>query len=107
MNYVVVAIAVVYALLCLYAAVNQLRRERRPKRRRSAWLMLAGAVVLIAAAVLELRGWDLAWLVMLIGGLLTCQAALINGRYSGRNKLQNHAVRFLIVIFFILGSALW
>ena len=96
MRYVVSAVAIVYAVLSLYAAVTQLKN---PARRISSTLMLAG--------ILELAGWNLAWLVTVIGSLLICQAALINGKANGRDKLQHYAVRFMITAFLILGMLFW
>ena len=104
MRYVVCAVAIVYALLSLYAGATQLKN---PARRKSSRRMLAGGVILLVAGVLELSGWNLAWLVTVIGSLLICQAALINGKATGRTKLQNHAVRFMITAFLILGMLFW
>lgn len=104
MRYVVSVIAILYALLSIYASVTQLKK---PARRKSAVLMMAGGLILIAAAVLELSGWGPAWLVVVIGSLLICQAALINGKLNGRGLLHHHAVRFMITAFLILGAAFW
>lgn len=104
MRYVVSAIAIVYAALSLYAAATQLRK---PARRISSPLMLAGGLILLLAGVLELAAWGPAWLVTVIGSLLICQAALINGKANGRTKLEHHAVRILITVFLILGMIFW
>jgi hypothetical protein len=104
MRYAVSAIAILYALLSVYASVTQLKK---PVRRKPAIIMIVGGVILLTAGILELRGWSPAWLVTVIGSLLICQAALINGKLNGRVRLQHHAVRFLITAFLILGSALW
>ena len=104
MRYAVSAVAILYALLSVYASAQQLKR---PARRKPAVTMIAGGIILFAAGILELRGWNPAWLVTVIGSLLICQAALIIGKLNGRVRLQNHAVRFLITAFLILGSALW
>ena len=104
MRYAVSAIAILYALLSVYASVTQLKK---PVRRKPAIIMIVGGVILLTAGILELRGWSPAWLVTVIGSLLIGQAALINGKLNGRVRLQHHAVRFLITAFLILGSALW
>lgn len=104
MRYVVSAIAIVYAVLSLYAAATQLKN---PARRISSSLMFAGGLILLLAGILELTAWSLAWLVTVIGSLLICQAALINGKANGRTKLQHHAVRFMITVFLILGMLFW
>lgn len=104
MRYVVCAIAIVYAILSVYAGGTQLRK---PARRKSAALMLFGGLILIIAGILELSAWPQAWLVTVIGSLLICQAALINGRANGREKLEHHAVRFIITVFLIFGMIIW
>ncbi len=104
MRYVVSAIAIIYAVLSVYAAATQLKN---PARRASAPRMLAGGLILIVAGILELALWKQAWLVTVIGSLLICQAALINGKANGRTKLQHHAVRFMITVFLILGMLFW
>lgn len=104
MRYVACAIAIVYALLSVYAAGTQLRN---PARRKSALLMLSGGLILILAGILELTAWPQAWLVTVIGSLLICQAALINGKLNGRVKLEHHAVRFIITVFLIFGMLIW
>ena len=104
MRYVVSAIAIVYAVLSVYAAGTQWKNRAR---RTSSSLMMAGGLILLLAGILELSGWGLAWLVTVIGSLLICQAALINGKANGRVKLQHHAVRFMITAFLILGMLFW
>lgn len=104
MRYVVSAIAILYALLSVYASAGQLKK---PARRKPAIIMIVGSMILLAAGILELRGWSPAWLVTVVGSLLICQAALINGKLNGRAQLQHHAVRFLITAFLILGAAFW
>ena len=104
MRYVVSAVASLYAVLSLYAAATQLRN---PARRISSALMLAGGLILLLAGILELSAWSTAWLVTVIGSLLICQAALINGKATGRTKPEHHAVRFLITVFLILGMIFW
>lgn len=104
MRYVVCAVSIVYALLSVYAAATQLKN---PARRISSTIMLAGGLILLLAGILELSAWGPAWLVTVIGSLLICQAALINGKANGRTKLENHAVRFLITVFLILGMLFW
>lgn len=104
MRYAVFAVAVVYALLSLYAAATQLKK---PSRRKSSSIMMVGGIVLLLAACLELSGWGQSWLVTVVGSLLICQAALINGKANGRTKLEHYAVRFMITAFLILGMLLW
>ena len=104
MGYVVSVIAILYAVMCVYAAAKQ---WKHPARRKSAAAMIAGGVILLLAGFLELRGWGPAWLVVVIGSLLICKAALANGKLNGRALLQHHAVRFLITAFLILGAAFW
>ena len=69
--------------------------------------MLVGGLVLTVAWILEMAAWRPAWLVTVIGTLLICQAALINGKLNGRVKLEHHAVRFIITAFLIFGMLIW
>lgn len=104
MRYVVSVLAILYALVCLYAALGL---WKKPGRRKPAVVMMVGAVILVLAGVLELCGWGPAWLVTVIGSLLICQGALMNGKLNGNDKLQNHAVRFLITVFLIFCGIIW
>ena len=104
MRYVVCIVAILYAVLSVYAASGQIRN---PARRNSAVRMLIGGLILILAGILELAAWGPAWLVTVIGSLLICQAALLNGKANGRAKLENHAVRFIITVFLIFGMIIW
>lgn len=104
MRYAVSAVAMVYALLSVYASWTQ---RKNPARRISSALLLAGGLILLLAGILELSGWTPAWLVTVIGSLLICQAALINGKANGRTGLEHYAVRFLITAFLILGMLFW
>lgn len=104
MRYVVCAVTALYAVLSIYAASTQLRN---PARKRSAVLMLVGGLILMLAWILEMAAWGHAWLVTVIGSLLICQAALLNGKATGRDKLENHAVRFIITAFLIFGMLIW
>lgn len=104
MRYVVSVIATLYSLLSIYASATQWKKHAR---RKPAAIMIAGGLILLLSGILELQGWGPAWLVTVIGSLLICQAALINGKLNGRVELRHHAVRFLITAFLILGTALW
>ena len=104
MRYVVCAVAILYAVLSIHAASTQLRN---PVRKKSAVLMLVGGLVLTVAWILEMAAWRPAWLVTVIGTLLICQAALLNGKLNGRVKLEHHAVRFIITAFLIFGMLIW
>lgn len=104
MRYVVFALALLYALLSLYAAFTQ---RKRPDRRLSAILMAVGSLALIAASILCLTGWTLDWALCIIGTLLIVQAAVINGKLNGRVHPKHHAVRFVITLLLIIGFSIW
>lgn len=104
MKYVLFALTLVYALLSIYAASSQ---WKRPSRKLSATLMTAGGVVLILTAILCLTGWKQDWLLCIIGGLLIVEAAVLNGKSTGRVHPKHHAVRFLITLLLVIGYIIW
>lgn len=104
MKYVVFGLALLYALLSLYAAFNQ---RKRPQYRLSAVLMALGGLVLISAAILCLTGWTLDWALSIIGTLLIVEAAVLSGKLTGRTHPKHHAVRFVITLLLIVGFAIW
>ena len=104
MKYVVFALALIYALVSLYAALPV---WKKPDRRLTAILMTAGAVILIVTAVLCLTGWAMDWLLCIIGTLLLVEAAVLNGARVGRTHPKHHAVRFVITLVLIVFFAIW
>lgn len=104
MKYVVFALALIYALVSLYASLPVWKKA---DRRLTAILMTAGAVLLIATAILSLTGWSADWLLCIIGSLLLVEAAVLNGARVGRTHPKHHAVRFIITLALVIGFAIW
>jgi len=104
MKYVVFAVTLVYALLSIYASLAQ---WKRPERRLTAILLTAGGLVLILTGILSLTGWQMDWLLSVIGCLLLVEAAVLNGARIGRTHPKHHAVRFLITLVLVIGFAIW
>ena len=102
MKYVVFALAIVYALLSIYAALPQWRRS---DRKLFALLMTVGSLVLILTAILCLTGWKMDWLLAIIGCLLIVEGAVLNGARVGRSHPKHYAVRFLITLVLVVGFA--
>ena len=103
MKYVLVGIVAVYALLSVVASVHQLRTE---KRKDTSVMMLCGALILIAAAVLQLLNQQFDWIVSIVGGALICAAAYMNGKRGESFHASHHIVRFVITVLFVIGFAL-
>lgn len=104
MKYVVFVIAILYALLSLYAS---LPAWKKPDRKLTAILMTAGGLLLILTGILCLTGWTLDWLLCIIGSLLIVEAAVLNGARVGRTHPKYHAVRFVITLALVIGFAIW
>jgi hypothetical protein len=102
MKYVVFVIAIVYALLAIYACLPQ---WKRPDRRLTAILMTAGGLILILTAILCLAGWKMDWLLAIIGCLLIVEGAVLNGARMGRSHPKHYTVRFLITLVLVVGFA--
>lgn len=100
MRYVICAIAALFALLHLVAAVAQWKSQ--PESQPRSIIMLCGAGAMLAACVRT----SLSWLPALCGGVLICTAAILNGRAAGKIHPAHHMVRIviaaLIVISFII-----
>ena len=104
MKYVVFVIALIYALLSLYASFPA---WKRPDRKLIAILMTVGGVLLILTAILSLTGWTLDWLLCIIGSLLIVEGAVLNGARVGRTHPKHFTVRFIITLVLIIGFAIW
>lgn len=92
-----------FALLTGIAAVSQLRSG---VRRESALPMLAGAALLIAAAVCGILSTWFDWLLAVAGSVMIFCAAFYNGRKSGEFHLRHHVIRLGMCMAFVIGFIL-
>ena len=110
MRIAVSALAILFTLLHIIAAVTQFR-SRDPAARNSAAIMLCGGAALFCAAVAHLV-YDGAgdWITVLpaaCGFLLICLAAYLNGRRSEKVHISHHLIRGGIAILLVTGFFFW
>ena len=99
------AFAALFGLLHIVAAASQLGKKKK-KRYTLSWTMIIGGLLMIQAAVLCIFGSELDWGSALLGGLLVCFAALMNGRRSGNMHKVHHIVRAAIAVCIVIGFIL-
>ena len=97
--------AVLFGLLHIIAAASQLGKKKK-KRYISSWTMIIGGVLMILAAALCVFGSTLDWGSALLGGLLVCFAALMNGRRGGNMHKTHHIIRAAIAACIVIGFIL-
>lgn len=83
-------LAGLFAVLHIIAAVSQLAKKKSPA---ASVLMLGGALEALAAGIDCLIGGSLDWLFMLVGGVMVCAAAIMNGRAAGKLNPLHHIIR--------------
>lgn len=105
MRYAVYAVALIYALLCGYAACAPLKAAEKQKG--TSALMLAGSLILILAIILHAMETPYSWAIVLAGGALICVAAFLNGKRSGTLHIWHHVVRFILTALLVLGFLFW
>ena len=99
MKYVVFTTAALYGLLHGLAAAF---KARQSGFNTTAWMMLIGSALMIAALFLR----DLGWIAALAGGALVCAAAMLNGKISGHFHGAHHVIRALITALIVVGFTL-
>ena len=100
------AVAALFGLLHIIAAASQLGQKKKKKHYISSWTMIIGGLLMIQAVVLCVFGSTLDWASALLGGLLVCLAALMNGRRSGNMHKVHHIIRAVIAAAIVVGFAL-
>lgn len=101
------ALAGLFALLHLIAAVTAMAKEYRP----SHLVMLAGCVITAAAIPACLMGWpwNLDAMLMAVGGGTVCGAAYWNGKSAARAgderlfHISHHIARFAFVLVLVMN----
>lgn len=69
-------------------------------------MMSFGSLLMLGAIVCCAMNAPLDWLFALLGGLLICGAAIMNGKLSGHFHWQHHVIRGVITLVIIVGFAL-
>lgn len=103
MQYVLYALTALYAVLCVVAAVSQLKSTRE---RGTPACMLLGSAVLLSAIVLQELAGGWGWLLAAAGGVMIFTAAFQNGRRGGSFHLRHHVIRGVFTALLVLGFLL-
>ena len=99
-------IATLFGLLHIIAAASQLGNKKKKKRYLTSWTMIIGGLLMIQAVVLCVFGSALDWESALLGGLLVCFAAFMNGKRGGNMHKLHHLIRGVIVAAIVVGFVL-
>ncbi len=103
MQYALYIVTALYAILCVIAAVSQLKHT---KEREAPACMLCGSALLLAAILLQVLLGSWGWLSAIAGGILIFLAAFQNGRRSGNFHIRHHIIRGIFTALLILGYLL-
>lgn len=103
MKYVLYAFTALYGLLSFIAAISQIKKA---KKKASFVIMAVGALILVAAIVIDIISLPYSWVGTTVGGLLICGAAIYNGKASGNFHTTHHIIRFAVILLLIVGFIL-
>lgn len=98
MRYIICGITVLYAVLSMLAAVTQIKSATHKD---TSLMMLGGGLLLVVATILK----NADWIAVIIGGILICIAAFLNGKRRGILHISHHIVRFIITFLLVIGFA--
>lgn len=100
MIYAVYAITALYALLSIAAAFVQIKKENK---KITPCIMICGGGIMLLAVILHIIHFSFSWLIALIGGLLICTAAFINGKRSEKFHPVHHIIRLSVTLLLTVG----
>lgn len=100
MKYVLYVITALYAILSAFAAIVQMKTA---KQKSTSLMMLGGGLILIITVILHILNLRYNWIAAVVGGILICAAAFINGKKSGNFHITHHIIRFIITLLLIIG----
>ena len=103
MNYIVSAIAAIYGVLNVIAAIMGIKNSKNGD---TAAIMIIGGGALISAAGLSIMGYAFDWVTALSGCLLISIAAFMNGK-RGEFHAGHHVVRAVIETVLVIGFILF
>lgn len=102
MRYVVSAIAAVYGILSVIAAIAGVKQGKKGD---ASVMMILGGCSMISAAGVCILGGGFDWINALCGGVLISAASFINGK-RGEFHAGHHVVRACIEIALVIGFIL-
>ena len=103
MNIVLCIVSILFGGLSLFAAVSQMRTEKKPM---PALVMLLGSVALISAAGCNLEKLPFDFVLALLGCAAICAAAIYNGLKGKNFHIQHHIIRIALSILLTVGFIL-
>lgn len=103
MKYILYALTILYAVLCVIAAVSQLKSAKEKDTPAS---MLAGSAILLGAVLMQELSGSWGWLFAIAGGIMIFVCALQNGRRSGKLHIRHHVIRGGFTALLVLGFLL-
>ena len=102
MQIVLWIVSVLFGGLSLIAAVSQIKSEKKSP---SALIMIAGSLLLIAAAVCNIAGQQGDFIFAFIGCAAICASAIMNGIKSGQLHIPHHVIRITLSVLLLVGFA--
>lgn len=102
MKYILYGFTALYAVLSIFASAVQMKNT---KEKGTPFIMLGGGIILIIAIVLHIFNIGLSRIGAVIGGLLICLAAFLNGKKNGFHAVH-HIIRFIVTVILAVGFVL-
>lgn len=102
MRYIISAIAAVYGVLCVIAAIAGVKQGKKGD---ASVMMILGGCSMISAVGVCMIGGGFDWINALCGSVLISVAAFINGK-RGEFHAGHHIVRACIEIALVIGFIL-
>ncbi len=96
-------VSVLFGGLHILAAVSQLKSDKRSV---PALLMIIGSLLLLGAVICNALRMSLDYIPALLGCVLICAAAIMNGVKSQKLHIQHHIIRAALSIALIVGFIL-
>lgn len=100
MKIILCIVSVLFGGLSLLAAAAQLKGEKKSPSGR---MMAAGSLVLLAAVLLNIFGQKYDAAAAVLGCVLICAAAIMNGIKSKNFHILHHVIRIALSIILIIG----
>ena len=100
-------VSVLFGVLSAIAAIRSAAISQIWDKKTSfpAWVMLAGALLLLAAVVCNSIGRQFDFVVALLGCTAICAAALANGIKSEQLHVPHHVIRIVLSAALLVGFA--
>ena len=104
MRIALLIVSFLFGGLSLLAAVVQIKTKGE-KTPLSAFIMIAGALILFAAAICNIAKAQFDYIASFIGCAAICAAAIGNGVQSGQLHIRHHVIRIALSVIVTVGFA--